>query len=185
MDTVQSATGSIRGEIAGNSVMRLSPSLALFIDAKTERDNELSLEWHGPDVHHWRDLERRRFSFPVEPVTGYVDGDEIEMGPRVVGLLRIDGVARAIRAVSIEFGAICDGFIQADLSLKGRLPEAFDIDCTLRIGEIRVLGDVAKVHPPSRNAALVLAGTIIDLERFAVDSSGRILVLHPNFGVPH
>lgn len=179
MNELHCEHGRIWGEISESSVARRSAELMLTIEARRDAGGKLTLRARELAMRKWSDLENRQFSYPAEKVTGYVDGDEIEIGARATGTLHRGGQTHDVRATALSFGRISENGIPVRMLIQGADVEPLAVEATLAIGGITVRGDIAKIHPIQREPALAMAARFLDLGEFAEAGEGEFLSLRP------
>lgn len=169
--------GRITGEIVENSMARRPAELVLTIEARGGAGEQLTLSIRELAMRKWSDLENRQLSYSAEKITGYADGDEIEIGERATGSLHSGGKTYDVRATGLSFGQITGTGIAVRIEVEGMNVVPLSVDAVLEIGGIRVRGDIAKVRPIEREAALGMASRLLDLEAFEANGGEAVSLL--------
>jgi hypothetical protein len=140
-------------------------TLAPFAFAGVAQDPVVTLFALPLEVRSWRQLAGRAYGFA--PGSMLVDGEPIATGPR--GAIELSGQRLPVRVTRIEFGAPSRGEIAAELHLAlalgaiGCADADVALSCTLALGGVRVLGDIALLAPPSADEAARLATALLDV----------------------
>jgi hypothetical protein len=179
-----STSGTIEGECSENSIASRGLGLGhtIRVELATDRprgkteEAVLTLNTFDLPMKCWDDLQNREYRFSDELNQGFADGEPITIGPHVDGTIRLSGTTYPVKATLIAFAKIVEGTIPARISLlvapstEAAPPSGgtakLDLTADLKIGGIRVRGDLAKFRPPSLDEAKAIAAKILDLSQF-------------------
>ena len=185
IEDLQPLRGSIEADISENSDSQRALSMKQNIRvefapvhfADKQWQCELRLSSFDMPVRSWRDLERREYEFSKEPMMGLADGvPSFPIEPHASGALSLLDKQLAANATSISFGRINDGRIPVAISVhvkvapvEGVPPIVGDnllIETELKIGGVRIRGDVVKLRAPALEDAISIAERFLDLSQY-------------------
>lgn len=136
-------------------------------------------------IRSWRALAGRE----VAPVVGLpatlVDGEPVADPGALQGAIELLGHHVALRARRLRFGAIASGAVDCELALTLDLaplrlaPADLVMSTALRLGPIRVLGDIAALARPSLDEARALAARFLDLDDYTLDVVDGVVACVP------
>lgn len=135
-------------------------------------------------VRSWRELSGTTHSFPEQPATVLKEGQLIPIEDAVYGELRLGDLFFAARLTRIHFGQVNKGHVSTHIRVMAILADPFvpsnhrlDLQVTLEIRPVRVLGDLAFIDPPNLEEAMSLAVQVLDLEDYAAPIFNQVYVL--------
>ena len=190
--------GSIEADISESSIERrelrmeqtIRVDFAPVLLGDKQWQCELWVSSFDMPIRSWRDLERREYEFPKDPIMGYADGvASFPIEPHASGVLSLSDKRFPASAMTISFGQIKDGRIPVAMSIEikvapvegvpsiagGRLL----IETELEIGGVRIRGDVIKLHPPALEDAISIAERFLDLSQYGEPKTEMFVTFYP------
>jgi hypothetical protein len=137
-------------------------------------------------VRSWRELAGRSFEFLDQPVIGFRDCDPFPVGPTMRGSLAIGEIVSPARGLVLAFTAGGDALeatttliVDFDETDAPYEPLTLTLLAPVRLGGLRVLGDLGSPTGLGSTTPLRIAGEVVDVADYRVEEVDGVVTLLP------